>query len=90
MATEPKKVPKKCPKRAKMQKRPKCKNSKLTHAHPPSHPNTKNCTKNAKKNHSMQRKAGLSENQPKKDKNAIFAKPPHCPILKLWEVILLI
>ena len=38
----------------------------------------------------MQRKAGLSENQPKKDKNAIFAKPPRCRILKLWEVILLI
>ena len=89
MATEPKKVPKKGPKRAKMQKRPKCKNSKLTHAHPPSHPNTKNCTKKRKK-HSMQRKAVLSENQPKKDKNAIFAKPPNCPILKLWEVILLI
>ena len=86
MAIETKKVPKK----GQNAKTPKMQKPKLTHAHPPSHLNTKKCTKNAKKNHSMQRKAGLSENQPKKDKNAIFAKPPNCPILKLWEVILLI
>ena len=79
MATEPKKVPKKCPKRAKMPKRPKCKNSKLTHAYPPSIPNTKNCTKNAKKIHSMQRKAGLSENQPKKGQKCNFCKTLSLP-----------
>ena len=42
------------------------------------------------KKHSMQRKAGLSKNQPKKHKIAIFAKPPHWLILKFGEVILVI
>jgi hypothetical protein len=57
---------KKCQKQPKMQKCKKCKNGKWAHAHLRLHPNPKiaqNCTK---KQHSMQRKVGLSENQPKK------------------------
>ena len=53
-----------------MQKVQKRKTSKLTHAHPPTHLNQKKLPKN----HRMQRKVGLSENPPKKNKNAIYSK----------------
>ena len=86
MATEPQKVPQK----GQNAKTPKMQKLKIDSCSSPIPPQHKKLHKKCKKNHSMQRKAGLSENQPKKDKNAIFAKPFHCPILKLWEVILLI
>ena len=37
-------------------------------------PQPKNCPKLHKKHHRMQRKVGLSENPPKKNKNAIYSK----------------
>ena len=82
MATETKKGPK----RDQNAKTPKMQKLKIDPCLSP----TPHLPKKCKKKHIMQRKAGLSKNQPKKHKNAIFAKPPHCPILKFWEVILLI
>ena len=61
--------PKKCPKQpknvknAKMQKVQKL---KMDPCSSPTSPQPKNCPQLHKKHHSMQRKVGLSENQPKK------------------------
>ena len=93
MATETKKVPKKVQKGAKKPqkaKMPKMQKVKIDPCSSPTPPQPKKLHNKRKKHHCMHRKAGLSKNQPKKHKNAIFAKPSNCRILKFCEVILLI
>ena len=75
MATETKKVPKK----GQNAKTPKMQKLKIDPCSSPIPPQHKKLHKKCKKNHSMQRKAGLSENQPKKGQKCNFCKTLSLP-----------